>query len=322
MKRLAAIAMLVALLVPAQAGAEDTEAEARVAFQRGRAHYKAGEFAQAVVELSKAYSLKPRPALLRYMGDCYFKMNNAPKAIELYKKYLTEAPQAADREKVESKVRQLELIIGASEEEETETMAPPPEPVPAPAPAPAPAPTADPVPEGKSSIDMAPTGEDREVPEALRHKRQAEQAKKPVDTSEPTSTLTVMKWVAAAVGVAGLAMGITFNRLAAGKASDLEDAVKIECPAGNPSCGGNPEMNKPQVQFSETHFNLQQDYKRNQGIALAGFIIGGVAAGTSVLLFFLDRPEKERRTAESSRNLSLAPVVGRGVYGFAGELSF
>jgi tetratricopeptide (TPR) repeat protein len=287
------------------------ESEAREAYKKGRELYKAGKYTEAIVELRKAYSLKPHPALLRYMGDTYYKMNDARKAIDHYKKYLKEAPEAADKDKVEAKVRQLELIIGASEEEEEEETTPPPAQAPAVEPTPAPA-----APEPKSNIDMMPTGEDKEVPLALSKRRpQPVQPQTGAKDTGGSSALSIMKWVAAGVGVAGLALGITFNRLAAGKAGDLEEAVKTECPSNQPNCGGNPDMNTPKVQFNEQHFNLQQEYKRNQAISIAGFIAGGVGAGAAILMFVLDKPKRTRRA-------TIAPVVAEGYLGLSGEVTF
>ena len=110
------VAVWAVAALPVQAQAND--AEAKEAYKKGRALYKAGKYAEAVVELQRAYTLKPHPSLLRYMGDTYYKMNDARKAIDHYKKYLKAAPQAADKEKVEGKVRQLELVVGASDDEE------------------------------------------------------------------------------------------------------------------------------------------------------------------------------------------------------------
>lgn len=307
-----------ALGAPAVAHA-DTEAEAKAAYKRGKDFYKEGKYAEAILELRNAYKLKPHPALLRYMGDAFYKLNKAREAIQLYKRYLKEAPEAADREKIESKVRQLELIIGAEDEQ----VAPPPPPPQAtdtapPPPAVAPAPEPGPEPE-PANVDMTPTGEDREVPVALQQKRITPASTTPAQKDTGTSALSVFKWVTLGLAVGGLAMGITFNRLAAGKASELEDAVVNECPPANPNCGGNPDMNNPQVAFNETHFTLQQDYKRNQTISLAMFGVGGAAAVASVIMFIVDRPKKE---APAPRRVSLTPVMGGGTVGLAGEVTF
>lgn len=302
------VPLLALLLAPAVARA-DTEAEAKAAFARGRTLFKAGRYAEAVTELKKAYSLKPHPALLRYMGDTYYKMNKARPAIQHYKKYLQEAPEATDRDKIEAKVKQLELIVGASEEE---------------GPASVPVAPSGPVPgldtEPKTRID-APTGEDREVPIALKRKATvAPLHQQPVDAPRRTRPMAVMKWTALSAGAASLVMGIVFNRLAAGKASELEDAVRNDCPANKPACGGNPDMNQPVVAYSERHYNLQQSNQLYRTLSLTTFIVGGVLAGTGAVLFILDRGGE--RPARTPSRASLTPVLGGSTWGVAGAVSF
>lgn len=303
------VPLLALLLAPSVARA-DAEADAKAAFSRGRTLFKAGRYAEAVAELKKAYSLKPHPALLRYMGDTYYKMNKARLAIQHYKKYLQEAPEAADRDKIEGKVKQLELIVGASEEE---------------GPASAPVAPSGPVPElepePKTRIE-APTGEDREVPVALRRRATlTPRQEQPVEAPRRTRPVAVMKWTALGAGAAGLVMGIVFNRLAASKASELEDAVRNDCPASSPACGGNPDMNKPVVAYSERHYNLQQSNQLYRTLSLSTFIVGGVLAGTAAVLFILDRGG-ERRPAGSPSRASLTPVLGGNTWGVAGAVGF
>jgi tetratricopeptide (TPR) repeat protein len=315
MKRLLVAGMVMGLGLAAVPARADTESEAREAYRQGRTLYKEGKYAEAVLALKRAYELKPHPALLRYMGDSYYKMNDARKAIQHYKLYLSEAPQAADRDKVESRVKELELIVG---EDTAPPPAPAPAPVPAPAPAPAPVPAPAPAPTGTTppptNIDMAPTGDDTEVPLALRQKRaQMEAQRQQQQQDSGTSALTVMKWLALGVGVGGLALGITFNRLAAGNASDLESAV---------TDSGNTDGKSPKIPFAEEHFQLQQDYKRNQSISIAGWVVGGVGVATSIILFVVDRDKPERRAPVRTGSVGVAPVVGAGVYGLTGQVTF
>ena len=290
--------------------APDAEArstnEARAAYKKGRAYYKKGKFIKAIGELEKAYRAKPHPALLRYIGDAYYKLNDAQKAIEYYGLYLKGAPKAADRGKIKSRVQKLEQIIGpdgdgrhgpgARGSARAAGRAHPP---------------------GHDSgpDPMAPTGEDSEVPAVLRGlnpgDRQAEQR------DGGTSAMTVMKWISAGLAAGGLALGITFNRLAAGKASDLEEAVRKT---------GNEDGKSPKVPFGEEHFRLEQDYKRNQTISLVGFIAGGVAAGAAATLFFFDRNKPERRRSgrgkPAARRVTVAPALGGGLFGLNGQISF
>lgn len=301
-------------------GVAHANPEAKEAYKRGRDHYKAGEYQQAIVELKRAYELKPHPRLLRYMGDAYFKLNKAREAIDHYKRYLEQAPQAADRAKVEAKVRKLELVVGTGDEEDEPAPPPPPPPDPDPAPPPPSAGTGG----GGTDVNLAPTGEDKENPLAAPTRRETPRSTQK-DTSSGGSALSWLKWVAAGVAVAGLAMGITFNRLAAADASDLEEAVKTGCLPDESGCTPrpNPQMNNPQVPFRREHFDLEQSHSQNQAISIATFVTGGVAAGAAVLLFVLDKPKRGKRASvPAGSRVGVAPVVGPGYYGVGGEVTF
>jgi tetratricopeptide (TPR) repeat protein len=307
--------LLALLLAPAAVRADD-ETEAKTAYARGRAHFKAGRYSEAVTELKRAYALKPHPALLRYMGDTYYKMNKARLAIQHYKKYLQEAPEAPDKDKIEAKVKQLELIVGAGEEE---PVAPTPTPVPTPTPTPTPTPEVAP-----PKID-APTGEDREVPLALRRKALAEAQAAAAPPPKHTNGLAIAKWTTLGVGVASLVVGIVMNRLAAAKASDLENLVRTACPANAPDCGGNPDMDKPLAPYNEDAYNLQQSNATFRTASLAMLIVGGVVTGTSLVLFIVDgtrKGGKEQPVPPQPPRATVAPMLGGSAWGLSGQVRF
>jgi len=332
MRRL--LIFLVAVLVIAQAepAMADNAAEARAAFNRAKVHFKAKNFREALVELNTAYKLKPHPSLLRYIGDTYYKMNKARQAIKTYKKYLKLAPMAADKEKIEAKVRQLELIVGAGDDDDDDDVRPAPPPPPPPPRASVTTPR-----KPAKRIDMRPTGEDTEDPLYAGHKpgvtprrrsRRAVPSRRGGQRGGQRddgggSGLTVAKWTILGAGVAGIALGVVFNRLAASDASELEDSVKTGCPPNNPGCTGNPEMNRPVVSYSKQHHDLMQGYQTSQSVSIATFITGGVLIGTSVVLFVLDRPAKKKRRGRASVNpMTITPVVTGEVFGLTGELRF
>jgi tetratricopeptide (TPR) repeat protein len=311
---------VLALLLASASVRADDEAEAKAAYARGRSHFKAGRYSEAVTELKRAYALKPHPALLRYMGDTYYKMNKARLAIQHYRKYLQEAPEAPDKDKIEAKVKQLELIVGSGEEE---PVAPTPTPTPTPTPGPAPTPTPTPAP---SKITDAPTGEDREVPLALRRKSLSEQPTPIAPPPRRKNGLAVAKWTTLGVGVASLVVGIVFNRLAASKASELEDMVRNACPATSPDCGGNPNMDKPLAPYNEDAYNLQQSNNTYRTVSLAMLIVGGVVTGTSLVLFIVDAKSKGSEqpapTPPPPPRASVAPMLGGNVWGVSGQVRF
>ena len=333
MRRLVIILVAVVVMAQAETAMADNAAEARAAFNRAKVHFKAKNYRDALVELNKAYKLKPHPSLLRYIGDTYYKMNKARQAIKTYKKYLKLAPMAADKEKVEAKVRQLELIVGAGDDDDDDDARPAPAPPPPPPPPRAPVTRTQPKPAKK--IDLRPTGEDTEDPLRGGHKpgqtsrRRTHRAVTGGSSGGRRdegggSGLTIAKWTALGVGVAGIALGVVFNRLAASDAGELEDAVKADCPPTNPGCSGNPDMNNPVVSYSKRHHDLMSGYKTSQSVSIASFITGGVLVGTSVVLFILDRPAKKKRRGRRASNipLTVTPVVTGDLFGLSGEMRF
>ena len=316
----------VLIVLPAAPAWADNAADARAAFARARDHFKTKNYREAMVELKTAYKLKPHPSLLRYMGDTYYKMNKARQAIKIYRKYLKMAPMAADKERIEAKVRQLELIVGSADDDDDEdarpAAAPPPPPPPAAAPRRAPARAAKPA----KKIDLRPTGEDTEDPLAQRRPKTHRATRRATGggkADKPNTGLTVAKWGALGVGVASLALGIVFNRMAAADGDELEEAVRSGCfKDPNKKCLPNPDMNDPKVSYSAEHHDMAQSHKLNNSVSIATFITGGVLIGTGVVLFIMDRPSKKRRRADSGSNIAVAPMVTGEVFGVAGEVRF
>lgn len=288
---LLACAMAFSLTLVAPSLAHANKAAARAAFQQGRKLFQKGAYAEAVKELKKAYALSPHPALLRYLGQTYYKWSKAKEALQEFERYLKEAPQAPDRAQIEEKVAELKKLLTAPKEPPASQGAKKPEP----------------------KIDLRPTGEDTEMPDVF--KKPATGAKTPGSSGEGMSFLTIAKWTSAGLAVGGLAMGIVFNVLASGKASELEDAV---------TGSGNPDKNSPKVAFNAGHFDLEQAYKRNNTIAIASYVIGGVFTAAAVALFIVDQPsgKSERKSASRAHDLAVAPSIAPGFYGVAGSISF
>ncbi|MCC6746476.1 MAG: hypothetical protein IT371_02390 [Deltaproteobacteria bacterium] len=306
-------ATLIAVLVPfgARVALADDEATAREAFRKGRDHFQAGRYEKAAEELNRAYALKPHPALLRYLGQTYQKLDKPRQAVDHYKRYLKEAPQAPDKAKIEAKVRELEMALGAEEDKPGAA---------APAPAPAPLPVAPspsrPAAGGKAqSPDLMPTGEDREVPDAIKaQRRAADEAARGEGHAGPGAVFTWLKWISTGVAVTGLTLGIVFNRMAAGKASDLEAAVAVQ----------NPDLAHPKVPYRPEHHDLQESFKQNRTTSIAFFVTGGVAAAAAITFFIVDatRGKAEAPSTPQGRGVSFAPILAPGAYGVAGQMSF
>ncbi|HEY4238436.1 MAG TPA: tetratricopeptide repeat protein [Kofleriaceae bacterium] len=107
--RLLALVFLGLFLTARPALADD--AATRIAkrhFERGQKLYNLTRFEEALDEYEKAYDAKPLPAFLYNIAQCYRNLGKIDEAIFSYKKYLSSAPSADNREQVEQQIDELE----------------------------------------------------------------------------------------------------------------------------------------------------------------------------------------------------------------------
>lgn len=104
---------------PAAAGAAPETADDAVArglFQAGKAAYEAGKYEDALGFFEQAHARSGRPQLLFNIGQAAERMRLDEKALEKFRAYLTQVPDAANRMDVEARIRQLEQWIGERNE--------------------------------------------------------------------------------------------------------------------------------------------------------------------------------------------------------------
>src|SRR5436190_18302547 len=122
----AAVTLAIVLIAGAGvARAGDSNAEkARAHFQQGDTYFKLDRYANALQEFEQAYLAKQDPSFLYNIAQCHRLMGNRVEAVRFYKRYLNDAPNAANRPVAEKHIRDLESALGA--EELTGAHAPPP----------------------------------------------------------------------------------------------------------------------------------------------------------------------------------------------------
>src|SRR5262245_2180230 len=93
------ISLFLALLVAIGHGwpsvvhaADETELRAKQKFKEGQAHFAAGRYREAASSYESAYALKPLPAFLFNLGQCYRNLREPARAITYFKAYLLDAP--------------------------------------------------------------------------------------------------------------------------------------------------------------------------------------------------------------------------------------
>jgi len=115
-KALGVVTLTLVLLVAGRVGAADPNAEkARAHFQQGDVYFKLDKYPNALQEFEQAYLAKQDPSFLYNIAQCHRLMGNRVEAIRFYKRYITDAPSAANRPVAEKHIRDLESAVGAEE---------------------------------------------------------------------------------------------------------------------------------------------------------------------------------------------------------------
>jgi len=97
--------------VPAPAAntqATDTEVAEHVA--QGRRLYLLGRYQAAIAEYRRAYELRADPQFLMDTAEAYRQLGATERALFYYERYLAAAPNAPEREIVEDRITELELV--------------------------------------------------------------------------------------------------------------------------------------------------------------------------------------------------------------------
>lgn len=136
------LAAWLSAVVPARAADPRTET-ARQHSAQGDAYYKLEKYGNAIGEYEQAYLSKPDPSFLYNIAQCHRLMGQNAEALNFYRRFLRDAPNAPNRQVAEKHIKDLEDTS-------------PPVAVPAPAPVPAPTPAPEPV-APTAPISPAPT---------------------------------------------------------------------------------------------------------------------------------------------------------------------
>jgi hypothetical protein len=96
------------LTTSAAAGTPSKADLAKKHFSQGEAFYQQGEFRKALAEYKKAHAHKAHPALIFNMAQCHRQLGEYTKALFFYRLFLSESPQAANKEEVLRRIREME----------------------------------------------------------------------------------------------------------------------------------------------------------------------------------------------------------------------
>jgi tetratricopeptide (TPR) repeat protein len=82
--------------------------------RRGAEHFARGEYDAAVSEFRKAYELEADPAVLYDIALAYQELGAPERARFFYRRYLSAAPTAANRQEVEARLEALDRVLPAA----------------------------------------------------------------------------------------------------------------------------------------------------------------------------------------------------------------
>ncbi len=103
---------LAACLAPAVALADGPTANtAQAHFDRGAKLYNLGHFQDAIADFEKAYELDPSPIFLFNIAQSHRQLGNKERALFFYRRYLEQAPNAANRDDVERRMKDLQASL-------------------------------------------------------------------------------------------------------------------------------------------------------------------------------------------------------------------
>jgi tetratricopeptide (TPR) repeat protein len=124
-----AIALILSLLAPLVARADESSLLAKEHYRRGTKLYDLGHYVEAAAEYEQAYQAKDSPALLYNLGQAYRLGGQPEKALAAYRSYLRNLPAAENRDEVLAFIDTLKKTIEAQkqakEKPPTDTLQPP-----------------------------------------------------------------------------------------------------------------------------------------------------------------------------------------------------
>jgi tetratricopeptide (TPR) repeat protein len=103
----------VPIVDPAPSAADDNEA--RDLFEIGKDAFDEGRFDRALKYFQEAYQLSHRAALLSNIGTAFDRLRRDQEAVDAYRKYLEQLPQAPNRHLIEERIRIIEAAIAKSQ---------------------------------------------------------------------------------------------------------------------------------------------------------------------------------------------------------------
>ena len=225
-------------------------AQARAAdlFKASGEAYRQGNFKQTVALLNEAYALDPQAVILYNLGRAYEGLGDGDAAIDAYHRYLEADPKAPDRASLEQRVATLERQR-----------------------------------DEKKALEKQRDEERKRAETAAEERRRAEErANQRHD--EPPRSRSVVPYIVAGVGAAGLVAGGAFGLAASSK----HDAAASE-------------------HVQTTAIDEQDQAKSLATISTISFIAGGALLAAGVTWWLIDTPPKKTQGSGGTTRIGVLP---------------
>lgn len=168
------------------------QAHADALFEKGQASYQGGKYQEAIEEFKQAYELVKDPVYLFNIAQSYRKVADCVNAHDFYTQYLTEAPSAENKDKVNQWLSELQPCVDQRHNEQ----------------------------------DAARRAEEAERQRKEEEARRAAEAAKPVPVEvDRGAPLRVAGIVTGVIGVAGLSVGIVYGI----KSQSIKNEIDDKC---------------------------------------------------------------------------------------------
>ena len=253
----------------------EQKAQARERYDAGVRKFDVGRFDEAAADFEAAYQLTGAPEILFNMATAYRAAKHYDKALLMYRAYLRRVPDTGQRDTVEKRIAELTPIVKQQEDEQ------------------------------RAAREEAARRERERADRAEQEQQQQQAQQQQQGPASPPPPKPLPRWVqptgiaVAAVGVAGIGVGIALSFLAKSAADTVSSAA-----AGHMVFDG----------------NLHDTEARGKGYdagAIGCYVAGGVLAAAGVALIVVARTHRG-----PVEHVSALPVAGPSGGGFVVEGRF
>jgi tetratricopeptide (TPR) repeat protein len=203
-KQLALCLVLIASVASAAPKtASPAQKQADALFEQAQASYQTGKYQDAIAQFKQAYELVHDPVYLFNIAQSYRKVADCTSADEYYRRYLTEAPKAENRQKVEQWLEELRPCVEERQH------------------------------------DQEAARRSQEEAERLRRERELAERQRPVAAPVETTVdrgtpLRIGGIALAGVGAVGLGVGIAYGVKGSNIRADIDEQCAVSCQWDSP----------------------------------------------------------------------------------------